>query len=392
MPLLTTSRLSLFTIMKKLLLLSILLLPALCFAQNVNKETKMFDLLIGTFTGTSPTSSKGIYVYRFYEETGTVSYLSEIALKNPAYMGITTDHKYIYSVNENNNDGPSGVTALKFDKTSGKLAILNTQPSIGSPAYIAVDQAQKNVLIANYLGGSAMVFPIKKDGSLGASTQTLQDTGKGPNPQRQAGPHAHTIVFSPDEKQVLFTDLGTDRINVFNYHASETPPLAPAATPFIAVTPGSGPRHIDFSPNGRFMYNIQEISASITAFTYHNGHAKEIQHLNMMSDDFKGVNSAADLHVSPDGLFLYATNRGTANQLLLYAIDQQNGKLTYIERYPTGEMPRNFVIDPTGNFLLVGNAKGVIIFQVAKATGKLTLTSNAIKMESPVCLKMIPVE
>lgn len=378
--------------MKKLLLLTTLLLPALCFAQKMNKETKVFDLLIGTFTGTSPTSSKGIYVYRFYEETGTVSYLSDIALKNPSYLAVTKDYKYIYSVNENNNDGPSSVTAIKFDKNTGELTILNTQLSIGSPAYIAVDHARKNVLIANYLGGSAMVFPVKKDGSLGASIQTLQDTGKGPNPQRQAGPHAHTIVFSPDEKQVLFTDLGTDRINVFNYHASETPPLTSAATPFIAVTPGSGPRHIDFSPNGRFMYNIQEISASITAFTYHNGNAKEIQHLNMMPDDFKGVNGAADIHVSPDGLFLYATNRGTANQLLLYAIDQQTGKLTYIERYPTGEMPRNFVIDPTGNFLLVGNTKGVIIFKVDKAIGKLTLTSNSIQIKSPVCLKMIPVE
>lgn len=378
--------------MKKLLLLSTLLLPALCFAQKMNKETRVFDLLIGTFTGTSSTSSKGIYIYRFYEETGKVSYLSEIALKNPAYLAITQDHKYIYSVNENNNDGPSSVTALKFDKITGKLAILNTQPSIGSPAYIAVDRAQKNVLIANYLGGSAMVFPVNKDGSLGASTQTLQDTGKGPNPQRQAGPHAHAIVFSPDEQQVLFTDLGTDKINVFNYHASETLPLTPAVAPFITVTPGSGPRHLDFSPNGKFMYNIQEISASITAFIYHDGQAVEIQHLNMMPDDFKGVNGAADIHVSPDGLFLYATNRGTANQLLLYAIDQQTGKLTYIERYPTGEMPRNFVIDPTGNFLLVGNSKGVIIFKVAKATGKLTQTPAVIKMASPVCLKMIPVE
>jgi len=277
-------------------------------------------------------------------------------------------------------------------KTTGKLTILNTQPSIGSPAYIAVDKARKNVFIANYLGGSAMAFPVNKDGSLGVSTQTIQDTGKGTNPQRQAGPHAHAIVFSPDEKQVLFTDLGTDKINVFNYHPSEIPPLTPAATPFIVVKPGSGPRHIDFSPDGRFMYNIQEISASITVFTFHNGQATEIQHLNMMPDDFKGVNGAADIHVSPDGLFLYATNRGTANQLLLYAIDQDTGKLTYIERYPTGEMPRNFVIDPTGNFLLVGNTKGVIIFKVTKATGKLMLTSKFIKIESPVCLKMIPVE
>jgi len=378
--------------MKNLLILCTILLPALCCAQKKNKETRVFDLLIGTFTGASPTSSKGIYVYRFFEETGEVSYLSEIALKNPSYMAITNDYKYIYSVNENNNDGPSTITSFKFDKATGKLSILNTQPSIGSPAYIAVDKARRNVFIANYIGGSAMVFPVNKDGSLGASTQTIQDTGKGPNPRRQAVPHAHAIVISPDEKQVLFTDLGTDKINVFNYHPSEIPPLTPAATPFIAVTPGSGPRHIEFSPNGKFMYNIQEISASITAFTYHNGKAKEIQHLNMMSDDFNGTNGAADIHVSPDGFFLYATNRGSANQLLVYAINQKAGTLTFIERYPTGQMPRNFVIDPTGNFLFVGNAKGVIIFKVNKTTGRLTLTSDFIKMASPVCLKMVPIK
>jgi 6-phosphogluconolactonase len=352
----------------------------------------VFDLVIGTFTGDAPTASKGIYVYRFYEERGNVAYLSEVETSNPSFLAVSANQQFIYAVNENNGATPSTVSAFKFTKTTGKLELLNTQPSIGSPAYISVDKAQKNVFIANYGGGSMQVYPVNKDGSLGASSQTIQDEGKGPNPSRQGVPHAHSAVLSPDEKYVMLSDLGTDKINIFRYKASKNPPLTPADVPYFKTAGGAGPRHSDFAPNGKFMYNIQELTATISAFSYSGGELKELQTINMMPDGFKGTNGAADIHVSPDGLFLYATNRGTVNAIFVYAIDQQTGKLTAVDHYPTGDNPRNFVIDPTGNYILVGSSNRVIVFKVNKVTGKLVQINSTINMESAVCLKMIPVE
>jgi len=377
--------------MKKLLLLIALVSPVFCIAQKKNQGPKVFDLLIGTYTGDSADDSKGIYVYRFYAERGEVAYLSEVETKNPTYLTITQDGKYVYTVNEN-TIGTSSVTAFKLNKTTGKMDQLNTQPSIGSPAYISVDKAQKNVFIANYGGGSLQAYPVNKDGSLGASIQTIQDVGTGPDKMRQMEPHGHSAVLSPDEKYLMFADLGTDKINIFRYHASKNPPLTPADVPFVSTAGGAGPRHNDFAPNGKFMYNIQEMKAMITAYTYHDGVLKEIQTVKMMPDSFKGINGAADIHVSPDGLFLYATNRGTANEILVYAIDQVTGTLTYVDRYKTGESPRNFMIGPTGNYVLVGSVKRVDVFKIDRKTGKLALNGKSILMKSAVCLKMTPVE
>jgi 6-phosphogluconolactonase len=378
--------------MKKLLFLIALLSPVFCLAQKKNTGPKVFDLVIGTYTGTTPTSSKGIHIYRFYAERGEVADMSEIETPNPSYLAVSQNQKFIYAVNEN-SDTQSSVTAFKFDKVTGRIEQLNTQPSIGSPAYVAVDKAQKNVFIANYGGGNLQVFPVNKDGSLGASIQTIQDKGTGPDQMRQLQPHVHSTMLTPDEKYLLAADLGTDKINVYRYKASKNPPLTPASTPFITMPGGSGPRHNDFTPNGKFMYNIQEMAASITAYAYNDGDFKEIQTIKMMPDDFKGTNGAADIHVSPDGKYLYATNRGTANQIMAYAIDQLTGKLTLIERYRTGgENPRNFVIDPTGNYILVGTTNHINFFKINKASGHLSETGNIIRIESAVCLKMVPVE
>jgi 6-phosphogluconolactonase len=378
--------------MKKLLLIIALVSPVLCIAQKKGKAPKVFDLVIGAFTGDAPTASKGIYVYRFYEETGKVAYLSEVDTQNPSFLTVSADQQFIYAVNENNGTTPSSVSAFKFTKSTGKLELLNSQPSIGSPAYVSVDKAQKNVFIANYGGGSLQVYPVNKDGSLGASSQTVQDVGEGPNTARQLQPHVHSAVLSPDDKYLIFSDLGTDKINIFRYKASKMPPLTPAEVPFFKAAAGSGPRHSDFAPNGKFMYNIQELTATISVFGYNGGELKELQNIKMMPDDFKGLNGAADIHVSPDGLFLYATNRGSVNEIFVYAIDQVTGKLTPVDHYPTGNTPRNFVIDPTGKYIMVGSSNRIVQFKVDKATGKLTLTNTVINMDSAVCLKMIPIE
>ncbi|HEY9533808.1 MAG TPA: lactonase family protein [Mucilaginibacter sp.] len=380
--------------MKKLLLVIALASPVFCSAQKKTKTgPKVFDLVIGTYTGADAKASKGIYVYRFYAEHGDAAYLNEVETDNPSFLTVTNDEKFVYAVNENNADGSGGVSAFKFDKQTGQLDLINAQKTKGSPAHISVDKEQKNVFVSNYGGGNLQVFPIQKDGSLGAANQTIQDVGKGPNPARQAEPHVHSAFLSPDEKYLMVSDLGLDKINIYRYKSSKVPSLTPADPAFVSTAGGSGPRHITFSPNGKFMYNIQEMKATITAYTYDNGKVKEIQMIKMMPDDFKGVNGAADIHITPDGRFLYASNRGTANQIALFTIDQLTGKLTYVNSYSTiGENPRNFTIDPTGKFLLVGTTSRIFVFGIDQATGHLVGNREAIPVASAVCLKMVPVE
>jgi 6-phosphogluconolactonase len=376
--------------MKKLLLILALASPVFCFAQK-GKLAKTYDLLIGTYT--RPNGSKGIYVYRFYAETGKTAYLSEIdGVDNPSYLAITKDYKYVYAANE--GKGKGSVSAFKFDAQSGKLEALNMQPAGGGPAYVSVDKDQKTVFAANYGGGNLTVYPVNKDGSLGPISQTIQDEGGSIDKSRQEGPHVHTAVLTPDNKYVLYTDLGTDKINIYRYKASKNPPLTPAATPFVSAIPGNGPRHLEFSPNGKFVYNIQEMGSAVTAYKYDDGKLTAFQTVTMLADGFKGKVGAADIHISPDGLFLYATNRGQANEIVTYSVNQENGELTFVERNKVGRAPRNFIIDPTGQFLLVANqdSNNIIIFKRDKTTGKLTLTTSAIEIGAPVCLKLVPVE
>lgn len=381
--------------MKKLLIIAALLFPIIASAQKKPKNGvyKVYDLLIGTYTGADAQASKGIYTYRFYAERGDVADMSEVDTDNPSFLTPTADGKFVYAVNENNADGTGGVSAFKFNKQSGVLELINQQKTKGSPAHISVDKEQKNIIVSNYGGGNLQVFPLNKDGSIGVANQTIQYSGHGPNLDRQGEPHVHSAFFSPDEKYLMVSDLGLDKINIYRYKASKVPALTPASPAFVSTAPGSGPRHTTFSANGKFMYNLQEIKATVTTYTYDNGKVNEIQTIKMMPDDFKGTNGAADIHISPDGRFLYASNRGTANVIVAYAIDQLTGKLSPLGSWSTiGENPRNFIIDPTGAFLLVGTTTHVFIFRIDKTSGKLLGTRGAIKVASAVCLKMVPVE
>ena len=379
--------------MKKLLLILLivsLVAPELCFAQK-KVTTKTYDLLVGTYTRRN--GSKGIYVYRFDMETGKATYLSEIdGVDNPSYLAVSADSKFVYAANEGKD--PGGVSAFKFDLKTGKLDSLNKQPGGNGPAYVAVDKARKNVFAANYGGGNLTVYPVNKDGSLGPVSQKIQDEGSSINKGRQQGPHVHTAMLTPDEKYLLYTDLGTDKINIYNYKASAAQPLTPAATPFVNAIAGNGPRHLAFAPNGKFLYNIQEMGAAITAYKYDNGTLTAIQTVSMLAEDFKGQVGAADIHVSPDGLFVYGTDRGNANEIVTYAINQKTGELTFVERNKVGRAPRNFIIDPSGTYLLVANqdSNNIIIFKRDIATGKLTLTDNKIDVGAPVCLKLVAVD
>jgi len=378
--------------MKKLLFLIVILLPAFSYAQKKTKVPSTYDLVIGTYTtGTS----KGIYVYRFYTETGKLAYLSQIeGVDNPSYVTLSSNNRFIYAVNETGKNGE--VSAFKFEPNEGKMTFINKQSSAGAdPCYISVDEAQKNVFVANYSSGALAVLPINKDGSLGAPSQVIKDAGKGPDTSRQEGPHVHMAQLSPDEKYLLYTDLGTDKINIARYHASRPQPLTPADPAFVSVKGGNGPRHFTFSNDKKFVYLLQEMGSAINVYSYNSGKLKELQSVSMMKTGFKGTNGAAAIHITPDGKFLYATDRLDASSILAYAVNQETGELTFIERYSTyGKNPRDFAIDPTGSYLLVANQNSDSIYEykINKETGKLSLTRNKLEIGNPVCLKFTAAE
>ena len=377
--------------MKKYILILLLALPTLLQAQT---KAKIYDLLIGTYT---TGKSEGIYVYQFNTTTGKAIYLNKVTgVNNPSYLTVSTNRKFVYSVNEVGTERTGSVSSFSFEPQSGELKLLNKQPSNGAgPCYIMADKANKNVFVANYAGGSLTVLPIKADGSLGEPSQTIQDEGGSVDTARQKGPHVHTAALSPDEHFLFYTDLGTDKLNICDYEPSAAKPLQPATTPFIMVKPGYGPRHIAIAPNKKFLYLIQEMGAAITAYQYADGKLNAIQTVSLIADGFKGKVGAADIHISPDGKFLYSTNRGDANEIEVFKINQINGKLTFVQRTSSlGKTPRNFNIDPTGKFLLVANQNSddIYVFSINKTTGKLTYTNQKLEIGNPSCLKFAAIQ
>jgi 6-phosphogluconolactonase len=370
------------------LLISLIFL--VCFnnlAHCQTKNNRTYNLLIGTYTDGK--NSDGIYIYNFNSQTGDFHFKSKVAgIENPSYLAISSDGKKVYSVNEVKEGG--GVSSFDFNSTSGELTFLNHVSSGGNgPAYIAVDNQNKFVFAANYNTGSVSAIPLNNDGTFTANVQTIQDQGSSVH-ARQKGPHVHCTILSPDNKFLLSTDLGTDKVSIFHFDPLNlTQPLTPVEPAFISIKPGSGPRHITFHPNSRFAYLINEMGGTVIVYDYNKGNLTEKQIVNISSADFTGKVSAADIHISPDGRFLYGSNRGDANEIVIYSI-KKDGQLNFVARQSTlGKAPRNFVIDPSGKFLLVANqdSNEIIFFRRDQKTGLLTDTGKKIQVSKPVCLK-----
>lgn len=347
-------------------------------------------LLIGTYTNDK---SEGLYVYNFNPLTGVATKVSVINTDNPSFLVASPDEKYVYAVNENGNkNNPGSIAAFSFDKTKGTLSLLNVQPTIGDhPCYVSIHKSGKWVTAANYSGGSAVVFPVNPDGSLGQASDFVQHEGKGTDVKRQEKPHVHSTVFSPDNKQLLVQDLGTDKIVLYDFN-DKTGKITPSSQPFAKVKDGAGPRHIAFHPNGRFVYLMEEMGGAVTVFSYNKGTLKALQNISSHPTDFTGTKGSADIHLSPDGRFLYASNRGQANSIAVFSIGQKTGMLRLAGiQSCLGKSPRNFSIDPTGKFLLVANqsSNDIVIFTRNKQTGLLTDTGERIQVDKPVCLQWI---
>jgi 6-phosphogluconolactonase len=360
----------------------------------VSGATRSGELLlyVGTYTSGK---SEGIYLYRLNLSSGQLTHISTTSnVKDPSYLTIAPNRRRLYAVNEVEDFGgkkSGALSAFDIDQQTGSLRLLNQQPSLGgAPCYVIVDQTGRFVLVANYLGGNVAVLPILRDGSLGEATELKQDSGSSINAERQEGPHAHCIVLDPANRLAYACDLGTDKIMIYKFDARRGK-LIPARTPWVQAKPGDGPRHLTFHPRADFAYVINELHATVTAYARDRvqGSLKELQTIATLPSDFTGANTSADIHISPDGRFLYCSNRGH-DSVAAFQIEQRSGKLSFIAHQSTGgKTPRNFAIDPTGAFLLVANqnSDSIVSFRLDPETGRLTETGHVAEVPSPVCLK-----
>ncbi|MEO8884937.1 MAG: lactonase family protein [Mucilaginibacter sp.] len=377
--------------MKKILITLLLALPLFGFAQK--KAPKTFDLLIGN---SAKDGNKAIFVYRLYAETGNLAYLSQIDVAGiTPFLCISNDGKFVYALSE--TDKGATLNAFKFDKVNGKLVALNSQPTGNHPTHLIIDKAQKNILVSNYGSGSLMVLPVNKDGSLGAVTQTIQDEGSSIDKERQAGPHVRSAILSPDEKRLFYADQGTDKLNIYRYKASKIPPLTPEDPSFVSVTPGSGPGCIDFSADGKYLYLLQAMAAQVTVYSVDGAKLKPIQTVVMQAEPgFKDKLEAADMHIAPNGQYLYTSTLGKADVFNVYMISPVDGKLTLLE-YPRtmGKLPRNFTIDAAGKFVVVANeeSNSINVLSIDQKTGRLYPNRSRITdISKPVSLALVLVE
>jgi 6-phosphogluconolactonase len=364
-------------------------------AASPAKQPRYF-FYVGTYTEDG-TKSKGIYVYRFDPNTGEITDLGlAAATTNPSFVALHPNGKYLYAVNEvGNYKGPNsgGVSAFSIDHGSGKLTFLNEVASRGAdPCYITVDRTGKYVLVANYTGGSVAVFPVLADGELGEASAYVQHTGHGPNPERQEGPHAHSIDLSSDNHFAMVDDLGLDELLVYKFDSAKGS-LTPNDPPFTKVEAGIGPRHFVLHPSGKFAYVVAEMGHSVTVFSNDaaNGKLQVVQTVPTLPKDFKGRNDDAEVQIHPSGKFLYASNRGE-DTIVVYAVDGAKGTLTQVASVPTGgKEPRSFEIDPTGMLLFAENQKSdnIVVFKIDQKTGNLTPTGKVLEVASPVCLKFV---
>ena len=368
---------------KLFLLLNICIILGLT-AQTYTKSE--YHLLIGTYDNEE--NNNGIHVYEFDTQNGEFKIKQPITrLANASYLAISQDKKNVYAINGGN------VNAFEFNAFSGELNFLNSVASQGS-CYVAVDSNKKVVFAGNYGGGNVLSIHLNADGSfIKERVQTIQHIGSSINTDRQESPHVHSTMLSQDERYLLVPDLGTDKVYQYSFDANKPEALSPVDEPFLKVERGGGPRHLAFHPNGKYAYLVLELTGSVMALDYNEGKLQEKQTISMVNSDFTGRLSGADIHVSPDGKFLYASNRGDANEIAIFSIDK-NGKLKSVGRQSVlGKTPRNFAIDPTGKFLLAANqdSNNIIIFKRDADSGLLTPTGKKIEVDKPVCLKFVEI-
>jgi len=340
---------------------------------------------------------RGIYVFRFDVDSGVLEpcYLAT-GVRNPSYLAIHPSHRYLYAVNESKEfegRASGAISAFALDPETGRLTFINQKATHGAdPCHLAVTKTGDRVLVANFTSGSVCLLPIGPDGILGDASHIVQHHGRSVDPRRQAGPHAHAVTLDLQDRFVFVPDLGIDQVMIYELDAIRGT-LKPHRPAWTAVRPGAGPRQLVIHPKGRFVYLINELDSTITAFRYdgERGALAEIQTLPTLPEEFDGDSTCAEVQISPDGNLLYGSNRGH-DSLVIYAIDKTEGALTCVGHVGTrGKTPRNFTIDPEGNWIIVANqdSDNLTVFRIDHGNSNLIPVGDPITVPTPVCVKVL---
>lgn len=367
---------------------AILVSPQNIFLDNHKSN---YTLYVGTYTAGK---SKGIYILEFNVNTGGLIQKNFCAgIENPSFLVVNSNNKFLYAVSEignYKNQKSGGIYSYKIDQENNSLQFINSVSSNGAhPCHLTVDRNDKYVIAANYSDGNISVIKINDDGSLGERTDFVQHYGKSVNKSRQEAPHTHSVNIDASNKIVVAADLGIDKLMLYKFD-DVNGKLNPTEQIYLETKPGAGPRHFTFHLNRKFAFVINELDCTITSlhFNPRDYLLEPIETVSTLPDDFKGENTCADIHIHPNGKFVYGSNRGH-DSIAVFSFDETNGKLSLIQHQSTlGKTPRNFTIDPSGKFLLAANqnSDSIIVFSIDQLTGKLYETNQKIEIPSPVCL------
>ena len=355
---------------------------------------------VGSYTKDPPGGGSnnpvGLSVFKFDPATGALSPVQQVKSANPSFVALDPTRRFLYVINEiDDYEGQKlgSAEAYAIDPATGMVTLLNRQ-SVGGPipAHLAVDPSGRQLVVANYIGGNFVVLPIEADGRLGPVSGEIKDSGTGPNKQRQEAPHPHSVVFDPAGRYIAAADLGIDKVLTFRLNDGGLVRVGEAA-----AAPGAGPRHLAFNPNGRMLYVVNELNATVTAYAYDAATGqigREMQTISTEPAGYAGPHSTAEIAVHPSGKFLYASNRGY-NSIIGYRIDPATGLLSPIGHATQGvNFPRNFAIDPSGKWLYVANQKGdtVVQFEINPETGELKPTGHVTPSITPVAMLFRPAD
>lgn len=349
-------------------------------------------LFIGSY---AEAQSSGVYVYEFNQETGAMKRLDEVAgLKNPTFLNVDAAGYKLYSIAEQtleSGDRVGAAVSFSINPETGKLTELNREVNLdATTCHIQRDSASKFVIVSSYHGGKVGLVALKQDGTLGSLMDEKQHEGHGPDPERQEGPHVHSAFFSPDERYLFVNDLGLDRIKAYTLDKEQGKLVYHGET---ITEAGAGPRHLAFHPSGSLAFVINELNSTIVSYRYdaEKGKLEPIQSVSTLPEDFNGESITAEIVVSPDGRFVYGSNRGH-DSIVVFAVDSESGKLSLVQHISSGGgHPRNFALTPDGSFLIAANrdSNNLVSFRVDQESGKLQPTGESAEVSKPVCVKPV---
>ncbi|MBM6444577.1 lactonase family protein [Pseudomonas sp. MIL9] len=361
-----------------------------------------YQLLVGSYTAGQ---SQGIYRLNFNSATGQIDAkpLQVIKSENPSWLTLSKDQRYLFVVNENGpgqRDPVGRVSSYAIAPKTHELSLINQVQSLGNePTHSSLSADASHLFVSNYSvaedpGGTLAVLPVSADGALKPVVQMSGHPASRVNPERQMSSHVHSTVSSPDGRYVFSNDLGADRVFAYRFDPKANPdlPLTPANPAFVQLPAGSGPRHLLFSADGKHAWLTMEMSAQVAVFDYRDGSLVQTQMVDLAAGQPVSDKAVAALHASADGKFLYVSNRGTANQLLVFAIDPATGHLKELQRRSVeGDHPREFSLDPSGKFVLIANQKsnGIVVVERDAKTGLLGKTVQKLPMDAPSDLKFL---